>query len=60
MKKYFIYACMFLLSLGFASCNNEDDIDTSHSIFGADGTEDEEPNELSGCLKITSIPIIFR
>ena len=50
MKKYFIYACMFLLSLGFASCNNEDDIDTSHSIFGADGTEDEEPNEFDKWL----------
>lgn len=61
MKKYFIYASMFLLSLGFVSCNNEDEIDTSHSIFGSDGTEAEEPNELtSGCLKIMSIPIIFR
>lgn len=50
MKKYFIYASMFLLSLGFVSCNNEDEIDTSHSIFGSDGTEAEEPNEFDKWL----------
>ena len=61
MKKYFIYASMFLLSLGFVSCNNEDEIDTSHSIFGSDGTEAEEPNEFDKWLLETmSIRITFR
>lgn len=41
---------MCLLSLGFVSCNNEDEIDTSHSIFGSDGTEAEEPNEFDKWL----------
>lgn len=33
MKKQIIYTLLCVLSFGFTACNNDDDIDTNHSIF---------------------------
>ncbi len=51
MKKYLIYLCMCALPMAFGSCNNEDnDVDTSHSIFD-DGTDvSSEMNEFDQWL----------
>lgn len=40
MRKYLIYACLFLVAGSFSSCNNDEDIDTRNSIFT---TVEEEP-----------------
>lgn len=47
MKKYFIYTCLIFVAGCFASCNNDEDIDTNNSIFG---TTEEEPNGFDNWL----------
>lgn len=47
MKKYFIYTLMAAVGV-FSSCNNDDDIDTTNSIFETSGNS--EPNEFDGWL----------
>lgn len=51
MKKYFIYMCMCLLPVALLSCNNDDnEVDTSYSVFDDTNVEGEEPNEFDNWL----------
>ena len=39
MKKYYIYILLAVLPIVWISCNNDEDIDTNHSIFSTDPAE---------------------